>query len=244
MKKLRQCLGTVGLVLACMGCMGGAQAIPLSTLLDGGSITAGDKLFSEWSFAYASSDANRVFNPTNIEVTALNDGGDNPGPGLQFNILSGELTVTGDGIYAYADLTLAFHVDVLDPLRRIKDNSLQLIAGSLTTTRDADNGSYIQEFVGTTPGGTDLVNFKDVELSWDGSNLINKPIDTAAFAPQNAVWVTKNILVWATGAEETAALESFSQRFSQEVPEPGTLALVGIAGLIALVLRPRISRRL
>lgn len=240
MKRLRQCLGIVGLLVACMN---GAQAIPLSTLLDGASITAGDKLFSGWSFTYASSEANRVFNPGNIEVTALNDGADNPGPGLQFDILNGELTVTGDGIFAYVDLMLGFHVDVLDPARRIKDNSLQLIAGSVTTTRDADNGSYIQEFVGTTPGGTDLVNFKDVELSWNGSNLINKPIDTAAFAPQDEVWVTKNILVWATGVEETAALGSFNQRFSQQVPEPGTLALVAIAGLAALVIRPRISRR-
>lgn len=238
MKQLRQFLGTVGLVLACMS---GAQAIPLSTLLGGASITAGDKLFSKWSFAYKSSDANRVFNPANIGVTALNDGGDNPGPGLQFDVLNGELSVTGNGIYAYVDLLLGFHVDVLDPSRRIKDNTLQLIAASLTNTRDADNGSYIQEFVGTTPGGTDLVNFKEVEFSQLGSNQTLKPTDIAAFVPQDRVWVTKNILVWATGIDETAALGSFSQRFSQEVPEPGTLALVGIAGLVAFLLRPRIG---
>ena len=241
MKQLRQCLGTVGLMFVCMS---GAQAIPLSTLLDGGSITAGDKLFSEWSYLYDTSAVNRVFDPTNIEVTPLNDGGDNPGPGLQFDILNGELTVTGDGIYAYVDLMLGFHVDVLDPLRRIKDNSLQLLAGSLTTqAREPDTGIYIQEFVGTTLGGTDLVNFKEVEFSQIGTVQTSNSIDTAVFAPQDGIWVTKNILVWAAGADETATLGSFSQRFSQEVPEPGTLALVGIAGLIALMIRPRIGLR-
>ena len=236
MKRMRQCLGALGLVFATMG---GVQAIPLSTLLGGGSIGAGDKLFSDWSFSYFSSSQNRVFNPSNIEVTALNDGGDNPGPGLQFDIFNGELTVTGDGVFAFVDLMLGFRVDVLDPLRHIKDNSLELLVASRTLTPGGDNGSYIQEFVGTIPGGTDLVNFKNVELSWTDPNQISKTIDTAAFAPQDDIWVTKNILVWASGIDETASLGSFSQRFSQVVPEPGTLALVGIAGLLAGLLSRR-----
>jgi PEP-CTERM motif len=174
-------------------------------------------------------DGDGIFNPANIDVTVLNDGGDNPGPGLKFDVFSNELSVTGDSVFAFVDLRLDFHVTVLDPLRRVKDNSLQLL--SPFRTESGDNGSYIQEFVGTTPGGTDLVNFKQVEWSWNDPNQIDKLTDTAAFAPQDNVWVTKNILVWASGVNETAKLGSFTQRFSQTVPEPGTLVLLGIAGL-------------
>jgi hypothetical protein len=46
------------------------------------------------------------------------------------------------------------------------------------------------------------------------------------------IWVTKNILVWATGDTENTSLQGFEQRFSQQdnvVPEPGSLALVALA---------------
>jgi hypothetical protein len=97
------------LALALAVAAGGAQAIPLSELLrPGGSITAGDKLFDNWSVIFQdSSTAGRVVNTTNIDVSALNDGGLNPGPGLKFDILNSEFSVTGDGLYAYLDFTFA-----------------------------------------------------------------------------------------------------------------------------------------
>jgi hypothetical protein len=245
MKQSRQFLCALGLVFATLG---SAQAIPLSTLLHGGSITAGDKLFSDWSFTYAASDlghSHRIFNPASIDVSALNDGGDNPGPGLQFDVSSGELSVTGNGVYAYVDLQLGFRVTVLDPTRQIKDNSLSLGGLFMPYQHDGDNdtGAYILETVGTA-AFTDNLGVKEVEGSVLDEITTFALTDSAEFLPQSEIWVSKNILVWSVDTTDTASLTQFTQRFSQTVPEPGTLALLCIAGLAGCLARncPRFSR--
>jgi hypothetical protein len=77
------------------------------------------------------------------------------------------------------------------------------------------------------------VEFSWLDVSLGGSGLIDNRSDSATFAPQSEIWVTKNIQVWATETNETANLVAFSQRFSQTtVPEPSTLLLfaLGLAG--------------
>lgn len=61
---------------------------------------------------------------TDIEVTALSDGGHDRGPGLHFAAINGELTVAGNGMLSYIDLTFGFSVASLAPAQRIKDRSL------------------------------------------------------------------------------------------------------------------------
>ncbi|MBI3155300.1 MAG: PEP-CTERM sorting domain-containing protein [Burkholderiales bacterium] len=233
MRNLTKALG--GLVAAiALALPAQAATVSLTDLLGGDSIIAGDKLFDSWSVAYYdSSDPLRTFDSDNIDITSLDDGGDNPGPGLSFGVSNGELTITGDGTYAYVDLTLSFRVSVLPGAGKlIKDNSLSLSAGLVTNA--GDNGVYINEVIGTSEGGDDLgekeIEFSYLDGSLGGSGLILNPFDSATFAPQSEVWVTKNILVWATGEDETAQLAGFDQRFSQQsVPEPGSLALVALA---------------
>jgi len=214
-----------------------AQAVTLAELFNGGSIVAGDKLFDRWTLIdYVASDADRIFNPANINVEPLHDGGLNPGPGLDFSVLNNELTVTGDGIYAFVDLWFGFRVSVLDSLMRITDNSLELSDGFLTYTEDGlnDLGFYIRETIGTAPWEEDL-GFKEVEFSILDDDLAAMLDDLATFPPQSQIWVTKNILVWAFDETDTAALFGFEQRFSQTViPEPTTwlLMLLGGAGLV------------
>ena len=236
MKNLRHILSALGLALVMTG---NAQAILLTELFAGGSITAGDKLFDQWNLIYQdSSEVGRTVNTDNIEVTALNDGGLDPGPGLQFDILNNEFSVTGDDLYAYLDFTFGFRVSVLDPNLRIKDSALEL--GSLTLGYEDDGfnnlGIYIQEQVGTAPGLDDLA-IKDVTVNILDGELVDDRSDLAVFPPQSQIFVTKNILVWTQDSTDFFSPNRFTQRFSQTtVPEPGTWGLLalGCAGLICL----------
>lgn len=235
MKASIKYLGALALTLV----VSSAQAVPLSELLAGGSITAGDKVFDEWRLiSEVYSDAALTVNPANIEVTPLNDGGMDPGPGLSFTV-GDEFSVAGDGLYAFIDYMFGFRVTAPAGVL-IKDNSLVLGSTILVTPPDAlfrDKGVVIQEFVGTTPdlvevpGDTSLPDLavKEVEFSDLEGVITDIPSDSAAFAPHSVIYVSKDILVWASGIDESATLTGFSQRFSQTtVPEPGVLALVGV----------------
>ena len=123
MKRLLKTLSALALTLIAAG---SAQAIQLTALFEGASIAANDKMFDEWILiSQDSSDPNRTVSTNNIDVTALTDGGQDAGPGLQFDILNNEFLVTGNDIYAYLDYSFGFRVSVLNPSMKIKDNSLK-----------------------------------------------------------------------------------------------------------------------
>jgi hypothetical protein len=85
----------------------------------------------------------------------------------------------------------------------------------------------------------------DVEFSYlEAAGETSKLKDGATFAPSNSIYVTKNVLVWASAQTDAAGVWNFEQRFSQQsVPEPGSLALaaLALAGLGAAARRRRIG---
>jgi hypothetical protein len=244
-------IAAAGLVLA-----GAAQAIPLSDLLQGQTIQAGDKLFDQFTLRFLeASDPALAPDLSDIDVTALADGGLDPGPGLLFTVLDDALTVAGDGTFAFIDLEFSFHVSVLDPVLRIKDNLLAFQdpltpptappPGAALTNPVEDTGVIILEglFAAAPPAGAlpdvcppDCFGDKGIELSFlEPDLLIDVPSDEENFSNRSELWVIKDILVWATNADESASLYGFVQRFSQvaPTPEPATLALLaaGLAGV-------------
>lgn len=226
-------LAAAALALAVSGT---AQAIPLSDLFQGGSIQAGDKLFDQWELLSYDATDGRSFDATNIDVTALDDGGLDPGPGLNFNVSNGELSIGGDGIFAFVDLMFGFRVTVLEPALFVKDASLAIVESAIDANPSLDAGVFILELLDADslvatgdPGDADLGTM-EAEVSLTDGVGVDEPTSAVDFPPRKSLFVTKNVLVWASDPGETAGLFQFQQRFSQierttSVPEPGTLAL-------------------
>lgn len=223
----------LGLLLLATFCVGTAQATPLQVLLDGESIIAGDKEFSGWELLwYDASDPSIDPDLGLIDVTSLNDGGLDPGPGLHFDF-GDEFTFNGDDFFAYADVMLGFLVTVLDPALLIKDVSL-VTQGFIGAADTSDNGWVVFEEVFDADGLFlgDLL----AEFSFLGGLTDNFDAGSTDFAGQNEIWVEVNIGTWAVESADIVGLQSMDLRFSQEaaaVPEPGTLALLGI-GLLGM----------
>ena len=108
-------------------------------------------------------------------------------------------------------------------------------SGELTYSGDPNLGIAIQEWASASGLVTDPATpgYIDVEFSQVGDLFTEKLSAASTFAPQKDYWFTKDILVWSVNEADTAELNSFSQRFSQErtgtAPEPGTLALLALA---------------
>lgn len=231
----RKSLLNISLCALLAAAASGAQAALMSDLINGGSITVNDKRFDQWT---VTQNLGIPADLRALDVIGIPSNADpdpnNPGPGLRFTFNPGQ-RVTGDGIYAYTDLMFGFRVSVLDPILKIKDNSLRLADWLLVWTGDEDNdlGIFISEKVGTTAGGDDLGS-KEVTHNVLNDVLSDDSLlsDAAAFAPQSQIYVTKNILVWAVDETDSANLISFEQRFSQtsgHAPEPASLLLAGMA---------------
>ena len=226
MKKSLLTLGAFGLALVLAG---GARAMTMTDLLNGGSIIANDKLFDQWTLIFQGSSSGGAVDTDDIEITGLADGGMDPGPGLRFDIIENAFSVTGTQSYTYIDFQFGFRVSVLDPnLAVIKDGSMELTGFGLSGSTDA--GSYIQEKVGTASGLNDLA-INDVTASVLSGVPTTELFDAALFQRGSQIFVTTDILVWAD-IGDSASLTQFTQRFSQ-APEPATLVLF-VSGLLGL----------
>lgn len=209
------------------------STVKLSDLIGGGSLTSGDKLFTDWGFSAAGNVTN-LLTAADINVTPITDVDGNFG----FRLQSGFFAGAGQ----FADYLLTYKVTVLNPSKQIIDLHLVFNGAAVGTgantnvaeTATAPGGFVKQLFVYNNGGG----NF---DLS-----------DEALFPgqPQSFLNVSKDIFL--TGGASTgqgfAVISLIDQTFSQTgrrdgVPEPSTLALFGVgAGTLGFLAWRRKNR--
>lgn len=218
---MRRAVAFLGVALLALAAASPVRAIPLSDLLNGQTITVGDKLFDRWRLIdQGLIDTTGQVDLANIDVAGIADPLD---PGLRFDA-GGELQLSGDNLI---DLFFGFRVSVLPGSNlAIKDVSFGFDSGFFGG--DGLHAGIEDVFAAN---GDALAS---IEL--EASNLNFVVSGSAQFAPQKEIQVQKNILLFGFAAGDSTGLNSFTQHFSQvaiSVPEPGTLALavLALAGL-------------
>ncbi|MFI4861428.1 MAG: PEP-CTERM sorting domain-containing protein [Phycisphaerales bacterium JB063] len=210
---------TLAMGIAASAVAGSAAAGPISSpvslgdlITTGGSVLVGDKLFSNFDYVGNGDmpDASAVM------VAELVDGGGNYG--IQFQGAFQDLA--GGGA---SDALITFDVTVLDPSFQI---SSVLLAGDLAVVNGSGGGSFGGVTETFLPG-----NVSDTLSIFTGT-AGTQLSDLVTFAqPVSTLSVQKDIILFAQdGDADAVTLSTIDQSFEQ-IPEPGSLALLGLGAL-------------
>ncbi|XAL99126.1 PEP-CTERM sorting domain-containing protein [Phycisphaeraceae bacterium D3-23] len=208
------------------GVAGGAMAGPVSgqanlaDLIDNdGSVIVGDKLFSNFDYV-AGGD---MPDASGVTVVDLVDGFGNFG--IQFQ--GAFMDLAGGGA---SDALITFDVTVLDPNFEI---SSALLAGDLAIV----NGSGGSSFGGVTESFL-TANASDTLSIFTGTAGTQLSDSVSFLQPVSTLTVQKDIILFAQDGDADAVTISTIDQSFEQIPEPGSLALLGL-GALAMVRRRR-----
>lgn len=182
--------------------------VTLQSLLGGGTLLVGDKLFSNFQYTATGT----MPTAANVNVTGITLNGNF---GIEIQGAFHDLNGTG------SDALLTYTVHVTNPNFEISDAHIQ---GNPTVVGGTGSMSVVETFLPLT----NRMTIYDNVLSSSTSTQLS---DSTLFSPTvSTLTVQKDIL--ATSGTGLASLSLIDQTYSQvQVPEPGTLALLGIGGL-------------
>jgi hypothetical protein len=199
-----------------------AQAVALSALFQGATITADDKLFNHFTLVNSQSVNGGFADPTQIDVTPLVD--DPLDPGILFTAQFSALgTPSGHTGPSSIQFTFSFDVATTNQLPLIKDNSLRITNWSF----DSGPLASIQVSEQVFDAAGLLLGTKLATVTSQTQNLL----DTLQFSPRSFVHIIKQINIAGPNDNDMARLLGFEQRFSQ-IPEPHSFALLAATSLI------------
>jgi PEP-CTERM motif len=202
----------------------------LASLLCGGSITVGDKLFDEFSYS-STGDMPKAHK---VKVIPIQDGDGNFG--LRFQ--GGFVDFYGDGP---SDAQISYRVTVLDPLFLISD--VHLAGNPDVIAKDCHKSHKCKEYGQISVTETFLTDDPFTELSiYDVEPGSRQLVDWALLAePVQTLHVQNDIMALADHRGTVAKLWFVDQTFSQvAVPEPSTISLLTIGIALIWGLRRRL----
>jgi len=227
-KVTRQVARRLCVVLVFALAAGQAQAVPLSDLLQGGSIQVGDKLFDMFALIPDPTDPEQgdALDLSAIDVTGIGDGTAGNEYGLNFDI---GITIGSENPQDtdFLNLLFGYRASVTAPGNQLAGITM---AGDLEAVGD-------NAFVSINKDVFDLqASFLGSLFVGDDTLLPPEQLqDSAAISPLDAIFVVDTIDMFYDAAfgPSVAVLNSYEQRFIQ-VPVPATLALV-LLGLFGLM---------
>jgi hypothetical protein len=205
-----------------------ASGVTLADLLAGGSITFGDKIFYNFHNATTHGTLNVAYNQ--IFVDGVVGGQNNDELGIRFSSSAWLLT----GANQSYDLGFDFSATRTDGLPLIHDVTLEM-TGNVTGNGSTD----IAEGVTNGADSSTLANLFTF-ISSSSQNLI----DHEVFPQDVAVANISKDFAMSTGEDSNARVfvSHFDQTFSQTIPEPTSVVMLGIG--VGLVVFPRLRRRM
>lgn len=192
-----------------------AMATPLSDLLNGGSITQGDKLFDNFAVQITGA-GTYTADPSQIDISGLTSGADY---GLLISAVTTGQPIMNAAAQSVADMVLSFDVTVLAPGYLISDIQLSFEAAA------ADDG--FAQLVETAKDGLTVVGQTYVHIPpGPVSNSMTLP------AGYTTLTIVKDFVV-VGGSQGSSSIFSAVQLFPQ-VPEPATLSLLVLGSFVCL----------
>jgi hypothetical protein len=207
-----------------------AQAIKLTDLFAGASLSAGTTQFTDWELVAVDSLAQPGPDLSQIDVLALVDDPANPGVQL---VANGELSTVG---LNNINLVVKFNVSP-SVTERLVGHKLDL---SDVTFSGVSGIAFVTGEL--ADGGGDPVTSALVMADKE-SDFFLTPAESP-FAPEAQLEVTWDVFVTGFSAAAPVNLNSFTQRFAvATIPEPTGLALVSVTSLVGFVAgRPKRCR--
>lgn len=187
--------------------------------------TIGDKTFYNFTFTGTAGGGATALTSADVTVNPLTSGD----LGVLFNF------ALGAGPGQTNDVFVSFDVAVSSGPALIKDASL-VQTGSIAGTGFGTIGENVCP-TDTTSQCTGTVSHLD---TFDANGLVQLS-DNTVFSPTGTIHATKDAFVTG-GTAGLASISGMEDRFSQTIPEPASLSLMGAAllGLAAMIRRKKI----